>query len=70
MCNPCPCGDNLKDCIHCPCGRVLTDEPCPHCHGEGGDPNDDGDYDYAVGMYDPYSRGPCPECNGTGKKAT
>lgn len=39
---------------------------CPTCRGDRTDPDDPGEYDHAVHMHDPYSRGPCPTCNGTG----
>lgn len=39
---------------------------CPTCDGTRCDPDDPGDYDNAVHMYNPYTRGPCPTCNGTG----
>lgn len=42
---------------------------CTHCYGSGADPEDEGDYDYAVHMHNPFTVGPCPECNGTGKTA-
>jgi len=43
---------------------------CAHCKGHGTDPEDKGDWVAEVGMYNPYSVGPCPECDGTGKTPT
>lgn len=40
---------------------------CPHCKGSGADPEDEGDWVPEVQMYNPFSAGPCPECNGTGE---
>ena len=43
---------------------------CTHCKGNGADPEDPGDYDTAVHMHNPYTVGPCPQCNGTGRQTT
>ncbi|WP_329126126.1 hypothetical protein [Streptomyces sp. NBC_01353] len=42
---------------------------CGHCKGSGADPEDEGDYLPEVGCHNPYSGGPCPQCNGTGTPA-
>lgn len=43
---------------------------CPHCKGTGADPEDQGDYDPNVHMYNPTTIGPCPECHGEGQQLT
>jgi hypothetical protein len=48
--------------------RATPATTCPHCHGSGVDPEDEGDYDYTVHMHNPFTVGPCPRCNGTGRK--
>ena len=45
----------------------LAPRPCPHCKGNGSDPDDKGDWIPEAGMYNPYSVAPCPECHGTGQ---
>lgn len=46
--------------------RAAINGPrCTHCGGDGADPEDPGDYDTTVHMHNPYTRGPCPVCNGT-----
>lgn len=48
----------------------LAPRSCPHCKGNrADDPDDPGDWIREVGMHNPYSAGPCPECNGTGHAA-
>ena len=42
---------------------------CPHCHGDGADPEDEGDWIPEAHQYNPNSRGPCPQCNGRGSVA-
>jgi hypothetical protein len=37
---------------------------CPVCKGSGLDPNDEGDWDGAVGAYNPTTIAPCPTCMG------
>ena len=41
---------------------------CLTCKGDGGDPDDEGDWDSAAGMHNPGTRAPCPNCHGTGLK--
>jgi hypothetical protein len=43
---------------------------CTYCKGDCADPEDPGDYDTAVHMHNPGTRGPCPKCNGTGRQIT
>lgn len=45
-----------------------ADPRCLTCKGDGGDPEDPGDWDSTVGMHNPTTGGPCPKCNGTGLK--
>ncbi|MER6860779.1 MULTISPECIES: hypothetical protein [Streptomyces] len=46
--------------------RRETPALCLECGGDGADPEDPGDYDTTVHMFNPYTCGPCPSCNGTG----
>ena len=48
-------------------GQDDTGVTCAHCQGTGADPEDQGDYEPSVHMYNPTTIGPCPECHGTGK---
>lgn len=45
-----------------------TQPPCSCCKGDGGDPDDQGDWIPEAGMYQPTV--PCPECHGSGLQAT
>ncbi|MGA5670024.1 hypothetical protein ACPCTG_31655 [Streptomyces pseudogriseolus] len=45
--------------------QSLVDElACPTCKGSGLDPDDEGDWDSAVGRHNPNTIGPCPTCMG------
>ncbi|MFF1444189.1 hypothetical protein [Streptomyces sp. NPDC058295] len=44
----------------------LVPPRCPHCKGDGGDPNELGDWIPEVGRHNPYTVPPCPKCHGTG----
>lgn len=48
----------------------LVPRPCSYCNGKQSDPDDPGDWIPEVGMHNPYSSAPCPECHGTGHAAT
>ena len=50
-------------------GQADTAVTCAHCKGTGADPEDQGDYEPSVHMYNPTTIGPCPECHGSGKDA-
>jgi DnaJ-class molecular chaperone len=39
---------------------------CPHCKGDGADPDDEGEWFPEVQMHNPNMRAPCPVCHGTG----
>lgn len=43
-----------------------TERPCPHCKGDGADPDDEGEWFPEVQMHNPNMRAPCPVCHGTG----
>lgn len=43
-------------------------DACETCKGSGADPEDPGDYDGTVHMYNPFTAGPCPACDGTGQR--
>jgi hypothetical protein len=47
-------------------GQQPETTPCGHCKGSGADPEDEGDYLPEVHRHNPFSVGPCPECNGEG----
>jgi hypothetical protein len=47
----------------------LVPRPCSYCKGARCDPDDPGDWISEVGMHNPYSAAPCPECHGTGHQA-
>lgn len=47
-------------------GQQPETTPCGHCKGSGADPEDEGDYVPEVHRHNPFSVGPCPECNGDG----
>jgi hypothetical protein len=47
----------------------LAPRPCSYCKGQQSDPDDPGDWIPEVGMHNPYSSAPCPECHGTGHAA-
>ncbi|MCX5000929.1 hypothetical protein [Streptomyces longwoodensis] len=45
--------------------RVFKELACQTCKGSGLDPNDEGDWDSAVGRHNPTTIGPCPTCMGS-----
>jgi hypothetical protein len=67
-------GYSHEDPVPWPCTSAivlgLVPRPCSYCNGKQSDPDDPGDWISEVGMYNPYSSAPCPECNGTGHAAT
>ncbi|MER5706016.1 hypothetical protein [Streptomyces sp. NPDC002122] len=59
----------IRDAARTASGQQPAAATCAHCKGTGADPEDEGDYDQGVHMYNPTTIGPCPECHGTGKDA-
>lgn len=59
----------IRDAARTASGQQAAAATCAHCKGTGADPEDEGDYDPNVHMYNPTTIGPCPECHGTGKDA-
>ncbi|MBD3004731.1 hypothetical protein [Streptomyces sp. 5-10] len=49
--------------------RNILGTLCTHCNGEGGDPDDPGDWDPDVYMHNPNTRAACSKCKGTGKQS-
>lgn len=66
--------DHMRD-VHIlwPCTSAivlgLVPRPCSHCKGNGGDPDDPGDWIPEAGMHNPNTAGPCPACHGHGHQA-
>ena len=48
--------------------RNILGTLCTYCRGEGGDPDDPGDWGPDAHMHNPNLRSACPECNGSGKR--
>jgi hypothetical protein len=49
------------------CARDVMIPVCPNCLGDRFDPEDSGDWDDTVHMYNPTTRSPCPVCHGSGR---